>query len=313
MNKKTVIFDNHCDTLVSVRRNNRDWLSESKDGHWDIERYIKVGGKYQVMAICPPPNLLGDISTSFTFEVLGSYYSALRRTDKILTIKTKTDLDKVKNRLGVILAIEGANPLLGRETLLEMFFQAGIRLITLTWNHRNELADGKGVGGNYGLTNIGKTLVASMHAKGIAIDVSHLNEAGFWDIADILKTGMMASHSNSHKICNHSRNLNDKQIKAISDRDGIIGFNFASGFICSEGEPGKEHFLAHLKQIKKVGGTKVLAFGGDLDGINRGLVTNALKYPTLLKWASEILTDEELEDFAWKNSYNFFKNILPDA
>lgn len=313
MKNKIVIFDNHCDTIVAVRKNNRNWLIQSEDGHWDVERFLKVNGRYQVMAVCPPPNLLGDTATSFTFEVLGSYYSALRKTDKLLTIQTKGDLDKVGEKLGIILAIEGANPLLGRETLLEMFFRAGIRLITLTWNHRNEIADGIGVGGNYGLTNAGKNLVASMHEKGMAVDVSHLNEAGFNDTAEILKSGMMASHSNSFKICNHPRNLNDKQIKAIADRNGIIGFNFASGFICREKEPGKETFLAHLKHIRKIGGSKVLAFGGDLDGINRGLITNALKYPDLLKWAGEILKDKELEDFAWKNSYNFFKDLLPDA
>ncbi|HNS32288.1 MAG TPA: membrane dipeptidase [bacterium] len=313
MKKKMIVFDNHCDTIVCVRKNNRNWLVQSEDGHWDVERFLNANGKYQVMAVCPPPNLLGDTAASFTFEVLGSYYSALRKTDRILTVKTKKDLDEVGEKLGIILAIEGANPLMGRETLLEMFFRAGVRLITLTWNHRNELADGIGVGGNYGLTNIGKNLVASMHEKGMAVDVSHLNEAGFRDTAEILKSGMMASHSNSFKICNHPRNLNDKQIKAIADRNGIIGFNFASGFICREKEPGKENFLAHLKHIKKVGGSKVLAFGGDLDGINRGLVTNALKYPLLLKWAGEILKDDELENFAWKNSYNFFKEILPDA
>jgi len=313
MKKKMIVFDNHCDTIVCVRKNNRNWLVQSEDGHWDVERFLNANGKYQVMAVCPPPNLLGDTAASFTFEVLGSYYSALRKTDRILTVKTKKDLDEVGEKLGIILAIEGANPLMGRETLLEMFFRTGVRLITLTWNHRNELADGIGVGGNYGLTNIGKNLVASMHEKGMAVDVSHLNEAGFRDTAEILKSGMMASHSNSFKICNHPRNLNDKQIKAIADRNGIIGFNFASGFICREKEPGKENFLAHLKHIKKVGGSKVLAFGGDLDGINRGLVTNALKYPLLLKWAGEILKDDELENFAWKNSYNFFKEILPDA
>jgi len=311
--KKLIVFDNHCDTIVRVRKDGRDWTVKSTDGHWDMERYLKANGRYQVMAVCPPPNLLGDTAASFTFEVLGSYYNTAAKTDKIVTIKTRKDLDEVEGKLGVILAIEGANPLLGRESLLEMFFQAGIRLITLTWNHRNELADGIGVGGNYGLTSIGKKLVEGMHQRGIAVDVSHLNEAGFRDTAKILKSGMMASHSNSHKVCNHPRNLKDEQIKAIAKRDGIIGFNFASGFICRDRQPGKEDFLAHLKHIRKVGGSKVLAFGGDLDGIGKGLVTCASRYPMLLKWAGEILKDSELEDFAWKNSYNFFKKVLPNA
>ncbi len=313
MKKKLMIFDNHCDTIVAVRRNNRNWLLQSEDGHWDVERYMKANGKYQVMAVCPPPNLLGDTATSFAFEVIGSYYNISKTTNRIFTVKTKKDLDNIDNKLGIILAIEGANPLIGRENLLEMFFQAGIRLITLTWNHRNELGDGIGVGGNYGLTNIGKKLVEGMYKRGMAVDVSHLNEAGFWDTSSILKSGIMASHSNAYAVCNHPRNLNDRQIKAISDRNGIIGFNFSSSFICKDGQPGKENFLAHLKHLKKVGGSKILAFGGDLDGINRGLITNSLQYPKLIKWAGEILNDNELEDFAWKNSYNFFKHVLPEG
>jgi membrane dipeptidase len=313
MEKKIPLFDNHCDTLVAVRRTNRDWVSKSQDGHWDAERYLKVNGKYQVMAIFSSTHLIGDTATSFVLEVLGDYYNRIKTTDKIQTIKTKEDLALCGDKLGVILAIEGATPLKGKESILELLFQAGIRLITLSWNHRNELADGIKVGGNYGLTDIGKTLVSSMHEKGIAVDISHLSEAGFWDTSKILKSGMIASHSNAYEICNHPRNLKDEQIKAISDRNGVIGFNFASRFICSEGKPGKDDFLAHLKHIKKIGGSKVLALGGDLDGISSGLILNASDFPIIIKWASEILNDEELEDFAWKNSYNFFKNILPNA
>lgn len=309
---KMPVFDNHCDTIVCARKNRRNWTVKSTEGHWDIDRYAAANGKYQVMAVCPPPNLLGDAATSFTFEILGDYYNAVKKTDRIVTIKTKNDLESTGEKLGIILAIEGANPLLGRESLLEMFFQAGIRLITLTWNHRNELADGIGVGSNCGLTNAGKKLVEGMHERGIAVDVSHLNEKGFWDTAGLLKSGILASHSNAYKVCPHPRNLKDDQIKAISDRNGIIGFNFASGFITKEGKPKKEEFLKHLGHIKKVGGAKILAFGGDLDGINKGLITDASKYPLLLKWAGEILKDGEIEGFAWENSYNFFKKTLPE-
>src|SRR5690606_30161839 len=126
--------------------------------------------------------------------------------------------------------------LAGSVEILRIFYRLGVRAVGLTWNYRNELADGQAEaesGG--GLTRAGRAVVREMERLGMLIDVSHLSDASFEQVLEVAEGPVFASHSNARRICRHPRNLTDEQIRAIAARGGVIGINFAPQFLVEEG------------------------------------------------------------------------------
>lgn len=144
--------------------------------------------------------------------------------EDVVIIKTKEDLEYVleSKRLGIVLSLEGFEPLYGQLELLDMYYRLGIRSGMLTWNSKNQFAHGTNEKTG-GLTGLGFLAIERMNELGILVDVSHLNEEGFWDIIKISKKPTIASHSNARALFNHPRNLTDDQIKAIANSGGVIG------------------------------------------------------------------------------------------
>lgn len=141
--------------------------------------------------------------------------------------------------------------------------------MTLTWNYRNQIADGafeNATGG--GLTTFGKKVVSQMNSLGMIIDVSHLSDAGFWDVDKISEKPYIASHSNARKICNSQRNLTDEQIKAISEKGGAIGINLYPKFLSLNEKSDINDILKHIDYIINTGGEDCIGIGCDFDGIN---------------------------------------------
>lgn len=142
----------------------------------------------------------------------------------VVFIKNKIDLEYVlkTKKMGLILSLEGFEPLSGHLELLDIYYKLGVRAGMLVWNGANPFACGvdqeKG-----GLTDLGKLSIEKMNELGILIDVSHLNEEGFWDVIRLNKKPTIASHSNARSLFNHKRNLTDKQILAIAKSGGVIG------------------------------------------------------------------------------------------
>ena len=110
--------------------------------------------------------------------------------------------------------MEGASPLCGDLKMLEVFYRQGLRAIGLTWNHRNELADGLGVESNYGLTTFGREVIQRMNELGMVVDLAHINEAGFWESMELSKDPVVVSHANAKALCGHRRNMSDAQLDA---------------------------------------------------------------------------------------------------
>lgn len=213
------------------------------DGHSDIPRdiYLKESeGKKNVFFNDHYPELkkgrvnivFANIFTKGTKE--DSLIQGLLEVEKILKIteecedivliKNKEDLDHVlkTKKLGMVLSIEGLEPLYDNLELLDMYYRFGVRAGMLTWNKKNSFAHGTDEKTG-GLTELGKDAVKKMNELGILVDVSHLNEEGFWEVIKINKRPTIASHSNARALFNHPRNLTDDQIKAIADSGGVIG------------------------------------------------------------------------------------------
>lgn len=165
--------------------------------------------------------------------------------------------------MSAILTIEGPAGFGFDPELLESLFQAGFRISSLGWNESNPLVGSHLTGG--GLTDLGRTYVRTAQELGIVVDVSHISDEGFWDIMKISQAPVIASHSNSRSVCNHSRNLTDDMFRAIRDSGGVAGINQFANFLGEK--PTLDTVCDHIFHFMEMDpeGTHI-ALGGDLDG-----------------------------------------------
>lgn len=171
-----------------------------------------------------------------------------------------------RGRAAAFLSIEGAE-LLHDGQALERAYSAGVRLVTLSWNGRNQYACGARTDNNAGLTARGKQLVRKLVQMGVILDVSHLSDAGFWDLCVETEAPFAATHSNSRAVCPNGRNLTDLQFQELVRRGGLVGINLYSAFLRDDGEQGTlDDAVRHIEHFCALGGRDILALGGDFDG-----------------------------------------------
>ncbi|OJS46220.1 hypothetical protein BK400_35170 [Escherichia coli] len=178
--------------------------------------------------------------------------------------------------MAAIYHFEGAEMIDANLNNLEMFYQAGLRSIGPVWSLPHIFAEGvpfqfpKSPDTGPGLTDAGKALVKACNQLGIMIDLSHMNEKGFWDIAALSDAPLVATHSNVHALCRSTRNLTDKQLDAIKESDGMVGLNFAVSFLRedSHNEPNTslETMVKHIDYLVKRIGIERVGLGSDFDG-----------------------------------------------
>lgn len=198
--------------------------------------------------------------------------------DTVTPVITAQDLKAQIERgeFSAILHFEGAEMIDTSFNALETFYQAGVRSLGIVWSRSNVFGHGvpfafpSSPDTGPGLTNAGKQLVMACNELGIMIDVSHLNEAGFWDVVDTTTKPVVATHSNAHAICPSTRNLTDKQLAAIRDSDGVVGLNFNVPFLRSDGgrdsDMSLEIMADHLDYLVEKVGIDRVAMGSDFDG-----------------------------------------------
>ena len=178
--------------------------------------------------------------------------------------------------LAAVLHFEGAEPIDRDLTALDVLYQAGLRSLGIVWSRPTIFAEGvpfvfphsPDIGG--GLTDAGRALVKACNQLGIMLDLSHLNEAGFWDVAKYSEAPLVATHSNVHALCPLTRNLTDKQLDAIKESDGMVGLNFGVSFLRADGMIGTdislETMVRHIDYLVDRIGIDRVGFGSDFDG-----------------------------------------------
>jgi membrane dipeptidase len=164
-----------------------------------------------------------------------------------------------------ILGMEGAEPLGSDLALLRIFHALGVRVLGITHALRNYAADGaffepKRTGLVGGLSDFGVELVEKAQAMGMLLDVSHLNDPGFWDVINLSRGPVIASHSNCRALADHPRNLTDEQIKAVADTGGVIGINSINRFVTP---PDLPHLMDHVDRLVKIAGQEHVGLGLD--------------------------------------------------
>ena len=262
--------DAHCDTITTIMKTGE--ALKSNTGHIDMDRLKKYDSFVQFFAafISPEQAKMGALRRAL--DIIDKLYREIEiNKNDIMLCRDYNDIaNAIKSRkVAAVLTIEGGEALEGSLAVLRMLYQLGVRAITLTWNYRNQIADGvadsvtKG-----GLTPFGREVVAEMNRLGMLVDVSHLSESGFWDVISLSSSPIIASHSNAKKICSHSRNLTDEQLLALKKNGGVTGINLCPYFIVNEGKAEIKHVISHIEHIVGLTGEDTLGLGTDFDGID---------------------------------------------
>lgn len=263
------IFDMHCDTILEMME--REQGVKKNTLHLDLERMAAHENYIQVFAAFIDQKGISVSPMTACVAMLHKIHEEIEKNkDRIRLIQSEKDLKAAaaQNGCGAILSIEGAEALEGSLSNLWMYDRLGVRLITLTWNYANELADGITESRGGGLTDFGRQAAAMMEDMGILVDVSHLSRKGFWDVAAVTKHPFVASHSCVYALCQHPRNLDDEQIRLLIDRGGGIGMNFYPQFLSYSGSCGIDTILSHMEYILDRGGDQTLGLGSDFDGVD---------------------------------------------
>lgn len=291
--------DAHCDTLYGI-------IVEKKSPEnciVTIENLQKGGVMLQTFAMF----------TSFRRKDPYADGVQMKELYKTLQIKhlDSTLPDEIPTEISGILSCEGGEMLRGSIDILREFDDdVHMRLLALTWNYDNEIGTPAAVDATTGLKTFGFELLKEMDRRGIAADVSHLNEAGFWDVVENTQIPPIASHSDCRWLCNHKRNLTKEQVRALIDRNGFIGMNFYPYFLTGNETAEIDDVVRHIDAICEMGGEEILGFGSDFDGIEvwpNGLKTPA-DFPTLIERLRNMgYRQETLEKIAGLNYWRYLK------
>jgi len=235
----------------------RHWIPKMKAGRIDI----------RVVAIYTEPPLLPELALRRGLDLVASLYEDIAESPSCVLCRTYGDIERAKEagKIGLILGMEGAEPLGTDIQLLRIFYELGLRVLGLTHALRTSLADGaffsaRKSGQLGGLTDVGARFLEEAEKLGIVVDVSHLNDPSFWDVIKFAEAPVIASHSNCRSLKNHLRNLTDDQIKAVAERGGVVGVNACSAFV---EPPELGRLVDHIEHIVKVGGIEHAGLGPD--------------------------------------------------
>ncbi|GAB6514845.1 dipeptidase [Bacillus cereus] len=262
------IFDAHCDVLLQLwsAQGKRNFNDDSQL-HITFEQLKRRKGSIQCFAIYVPETVAYENRFEAALQMVDIFYNEILSLSGVRFIRTKEDINRLKqDEVGALLTLEGCEAI-GKEAMkLRLFYRLGVRSFGLTWNYANLLADGALETRGAGLTTFGRQVVHELNTLGLWTDLSHLNERSFWDVIEIAKNPI-ASHSNCMKLCEHPRNLNDEQLKALIKKNGMIGVTFVPQFLTSERQANITDIIKHIEYICSLGGENNIGFGSDFDGI----------------------------------------------
>ena len=306
------IADGHCDYLYKLYRSQLFHLQDVFQA--SPEKLQQGGVRLQVFALYLPPSLRYDFSP--LADMMGYFLKKVAPYFPLLSERNWRQWDP-KSQRGAILALEGADPLLGQEERLLALLAWGVRLITLTWNLRNDLADGVFVNQpGYGLTTKGKKFLTWMEKNKVALDVSHLSEVGFWEVMENFSGAVAATHSNAYRLCPHPRNLKDDQIRALAAKKGVLGINFCPSFLTTKPKASLEDVMAHICYIcDLLGNCYSVAFGSDFDGISDlplG-ISDSSEWPKLAELLSRHFCEADVEKILFGNWYRFWSDLFQNG
>ena len=311
------VFDLHCDTALALlgKTGNEAGNLKHNSLHIDLDRAAKLEAYCQCFACFTTPDMQQwmKVSPIVVFErelaTIQREVDKHKRMIRLAYCAEDVEANRDSGKMSAILTIEGPAGFDFDPELLENLHQIGFRMSTLGWNEKNVLTGSNVTGG--GLTDKGREYVKEAQRLGILVDVSHISDEGFWDIMKITQAPVVASHSNSRAVCNHSRNLTDDMFRAICQTGGVAGINQYAEFLGEHPtlDTVCDHVL-HLLELDPDG--KHIALGGDLDGceaFSEGF-EGIQSYPSLAQRLLERgLTEDMIRDIFWNNALNVLRSV----
>lgn len=332
------IVDMHCDTLSELLAFEKKGIScelLQNNLHIDLKKMHNAGYLLQNFAMfCD----LGNTEDPFqdVMEMTDIFYREMEKNADLIrpvTCVSGIEQNRKEGRMSALLTVEESGVCKGNFALLRNLYRLGVRMITLTWNYPNETgwpnlnnrvkkeerrsdffrtADCE-----HGLTETGEAFVHEMERLGMIVDVSHLSDAGFYDVARILNGPFVASHSNARSVCTWSRNLTDDMIRVLAEKGGVTGLNFCPAFLaCNEDGSSKSGTIAsvvrHAKHIVNVGGSECLGLGSDFDGIeSHAELRDASCMPQLIEaFRQEGFSSSQIDKILFGNVLRVYKEVI---
>jgi membrane dipeptidase len=251
IHEEAIVFDAHCDALMKVVDDGVDLGVRSDQGHVDFVRMAEGGLDVEVFAVWVPPDFWPDRAKQRALTMIDALHDALKRhPDKAALARTAADARRIvgQGKVVAFLGIEGGHAIENDKSALAMFFEKGVRYMTLTWWNNTGWADGSGdKPKHHGLTDLGREIVRKMNQLGMVVDVSHASEETFWDVLETTSKPVIASHSNARALHDHHRNLTDDQLRALAKNGGVIGISFVAGFLDPEFDKASDKLRKKLK------------------------------------------------------------------
>ena len=330
------VLDLHCDTLNELRYGmlrgeTIDMLHNNL--HLDLSRMQKGDYLLQCFALfthidrAPEDPLVSALEETDLFRQMLCQYPQY-----ISQVRTMKDIEENRKagKISALLTIEEGGCCKGNLSVLRQMYENGVRIMTLTWNFENELGfpntppgDGKnafpaGADIVHGLKDRGFEFIHEMERLGIIIDVSHLSDAGFWDVANNTSRPFIASHSNARALAGHVRNLTDAMIRTIADRGGVTGINYCANFLDPdyqnpEAQSRVSYMADHIEYIRRLGGIDMIALGSDFDGIEKNLEMYDCSCLPMLEreLRRRSFTESEIEKIYHGNALRVLSEFLP--
>ena len=308
------IVDSHCDSIAFVDKKGYPLVNT----HNFSDKYNQL---QFVAMFCSAKSPDCEDAYQKTIRYIKSYNNALKNeSDRVVGVTSYADIESAfaQKKHAALLAIEGGSGVKGSVEVLRDFHKCGVRVFGLAWLSNelaksNRIADGEE---DTGLTPLGREIVSAGNELGLIYDVSHLSDRSFWDLIEISKKPLIASHSNFRSLCPHSRNLTDGMAKAIVENGGMIGLNMYPPFI-DENEDCQtiDRYFDHLDYCIDKFGSDNIGFGGDIDGTSgeypEGITCDESIHDQFIDaMCRRGYSTNIIEKFAGGNYLNYLKNYL---
>ena len=289
--------------------------TRSSIGHLDVPRMIEGGLTCQVFAVSSERSRTPAYPLRTTLLMIERFHRESDAIPELIPVTSAKEIIQAKKqgKAAGMLSIEGADVIEGRIEMLGAFHRLGVRMVGLVHSLRNQLADGvtdRRTGG--GLSELGVQAVEELDRLNMIIDVSHLNDEGYWDVIEHTGNPIIASHSNSRAICDHPRNMTDEMIEALAQNGGVMGMNFAPPFVHPT-DATLEGIVDHIDHIVGLVGPDHVGLGSDYDGIPytpKGL-EDVTKIPDI---TTELIkrgyNDEDISKILGGNHLRLFKTVI---
>ncbi|WP_296241322.1 dipeptidase [uncultured Faecalicoccus sp.] len=328
------LIDMHCDTILSLWEKGEDASLRKNDLSVDIEKMEQGHVLVQNFALFTHRKE-ETIPEKRTMDLMDRYWSELEQNaDRLAPVFCFEDIERNArdHKISCLLTLEDGGVVFDDLAMLRNYYRMGVRMIALTWNYPNGIGHPNLSMGDFadykqasllqkadtenGLTEFGIRYIQEMERLGMIIDVSHLSDAGFWDVVKHTTKPFVASHSNARTICPVARNLDDDMIRALDQKGGVMGLNFCGDFLethaAANGPSRVEAMVRHILYIRDIASINCIGIGTDFDGIHSDLEIPSSAHMWKLQEALRKagLPQEDIEKVFYRNVLRVYEETL---